>query len=71
MNKEQDNQPSSGGTNSGDEQSENNAIPDPDFHGAAIVDEDGKETEITEEMVRKAIHDLDEEAYPELDDESE
>lgn len=36
-----------------------------DFHGAAIVDEQGNETEITESMVRKAINDLEPETYPE------
>ena len=37
---------------------------DVDFHEAAIIDENGKEIEITEEMVRKAIHEIDEDAYP-------
>lgn len=38
-----------------------------DFHGAAVVDEDGNEIEITESMVRKAIHELEPEAYPEVE----
>jgi hypothetical protein len=36
-----------------------------DFHEAAIIDEQGNEIEITEEMVRRAINKLDDEAYPE------
>lgn len=39
-----------------------------DFHGAAVLDENGNEIEITESMVRKAIHDLEPEAYPEIDE---
>lgn len=38
-----------------------------DFHEAAIIDEQGNEIEITEDMVRRAIHELDEEAYPDAD----
>lgn len=39
-----------------------------DFHEAAIVTESGEEIAITEDMVRKAIHELDEEAYPEVEE---
>ena len=39
----------------------------PDFHEARLIDEQGNEVEITEEMVRKAIHELDDAAYPEQD----
>lgn len=35
------------------------------FNEAAIIDENGNEVEITEEMVRKAINELDGAAYPE------
>ncbi|MEH6466822.1 MAG: PA1571 family protein [Porticoccus sp.] len=35
---------------------------DPDFHGAALIDEDGNEILITEGMVQEACADLDEEA---------
>lgn len=38
-----------------------------DFHGAAVVDENGNEIEITESMVRKAIQELEPEAYSEED----
>lgn len=34
----------------------------PDFHGAALIDDDGNETPITEGMVQKACSGLDEEA---------
>jgi len=40
---------------------------DIDFHGAAIVDAKGNETEITEEMVQKAINELE----PEIKTEEE
>lgn len=33
----------------------------PDFHGAAVIDEDGKEIPITEEMVQDACQKLDNE----------
>lgn len=39
-----------------------------DFHEAAIVTESGEEIAITEEMVRKAIQQLDQDAYPEADE---
>lgn len=32
---------------------------DPDFHGAALIDEDGNEIPITEDMVQEACSDLD------------
>jgi len=48
-----------------DKKSEHEEI---DFHGAAVVDESGNEIEITESMVRKAIHELEPEAYPEEED---
>lgn len=48
-----------------DKQSE--ATAEVDFHEAAIIDEQGNEIEITEDMVRRAIHELDEEAYPNAD----
>ena len=35
----------------------------PDFHGAAIIDEDGNEHPITEKMVRKAIKKLKKEEF--------
>lgn len=35
---------------------------DPDFHGAALIDEDGNEIPITEGMVQEACTDPDEEA---------
>jgi len=38
-----------------------------DFHEAAIIDENGNEVKITEEMVRKAIHEIDEDVYPSAD----
>lgn len=31
-----------------------------DFHGATVIDEDGKETPITEEMVQRACSELEE-----------
>ena len=34
----------------------------PDFHGAAIIDEDGNEVPITEDMVKKACDKLEEES---------
>ena len=43
------------------------AAQDVDFHEAAIIDENGNEIEITEEMVRKAIHEIDEDTYPSAD----
>lgn len=33
-------------------------LSDRDFHGAAIIDEHGKEVPITEEMIQKACDDL-------------
>lgn len=39
-----------------------------DFHGGTVIDEQGNEVEITETMVRKAIHELDPEAYPEVEE---
>ena len=62
MNKEQDK------PNSTDTPEESQAPESPDFHGATVVDSAGNETKITEDMVRQAIHSLDEDAYPELDD---
>ena len=41
-----------------------------DFHGAAVVDEDGRETEITESMVRKAIRALEPDIDAEVDAEN-
>jgi len=35
----------------------------PDFHGAAIIDDQGNEVAITEEMVRGAIYALDSDAF--------
>ena len=32
---------------------------EPDFHGAAIIDEQGREIPITENMIRSAIEQLD------------
>ena len=43
--------------NSDKEQAEN--TPSPDFHGAAIIDDEGNEIPITEEMIKKACDDLD------------
>lgn len=34
--------------------------PEVDFHGAAIIDEDGHEIPITEEMIQKACAELEE-----------
>lgn len=36
---------------------------EPDFHGAAVIDDQGNEIAITEEMVRGAIFALDRNAY--------
>lgn len=36
---------------------------EPDFHGAAVIDDQGNEIAITEEMVRDAIFALDHDAY--------
>ncbi len=33
----------------------------PDFHGAAVIDEDGNEIPITEDMVQEAFEELEEE----------
>lgn len=33
--------------------------PEPDFHGAAIIDEHGREIPITEDMVQRACRKLD------------
>lgn len=52
-----------------EEQKDKKTEEEVDFHGAAIVDEKGNEIEITESMVRKAIHELEPEAYPEVEDE--
>ena len=39
---------------------------DHDFHGAAIIDEQGKEVPITEDMVKRACDELDKSSvYPE------
>ena len=35
-----------------------------DFHGAAVIDEDGNVTPITEEMVQKACAELEEASNP-------
>jgi len=34
--------------------------PSPDFHGAALLDDEGNEIPITEDMVREACKELDE-----------
>ena len=34
--------------------------PSPDFHGAAVLDEDGNEIPITEDMVQEAFEELEE-----------
>ncbi len=39
----------------------------PDFNGAAVIDEQGNEIAITEDMVRQAINELDERAYAETE----
>lgn len=49
--------------------SQDNAGQEVDFHEAAIITESGEEIAITEEMVRKAIHQLDDEAYPDAEEE--
>lgn len=41
-----------------------------DFHGAALIDQDGKEVLITEEMVQDACHKLDEKEPSEPQSES-
>jgi hypothetical protein len=41
--------------------SENSKTKEADFHGAAILNEDGTETPITEDMVRDACEKLDSE----------
>jgi hypothetical protein len=38
---------------------------EPDFHGAAIIDDQGNEIAITEDMVRSAICALDSDVYVE------
>lgn len=53
---------------SGESKEKNDLEPNIDFHGAAVVDEEGNEIEITESMVRKAIHELEPEAYPDVED---
>ena len=35
------------------------AAPEPDFHGAAIIDEEGHEIPITEDMIKDACEKLD------------
>lgn len=45
--------------------------PEVDFHQATVINEKGEEIAITEKMVRKAIHQLDDEAYPESELEQE
>lgn len=42
-----------------------------DFCGAAVIDENGQEIEITEEMVRQAIRALDADADPEAVDQGQ
>jgi len=39
-------------------------VAQPDFNGAALIDDQGNEIAITEEMVRGAIQSLDRDAYP-------
>ena len=51
-----------------DQKDKKSEAEDVDFHGAAVVDENGNEIEITEDMVRKAIHELEPEAYPEVEE---
>lgn len=36
----------------------------PDFHGAALIDDNGREIPITEAMVQNAISDLNQKAAP-------
>ncbi|MEQ9209112.1 MAG: hypothetical protein RLN96_04600 [Pseudomonadales bacterium] len=39
-----------------------------DFNGGTVISNDGKEVAITEDMVRKAIKELDPHAFAETDD---
>lgn len=41
-----------------------------DFNGGTVVSQDGKEVAITEDMVRKAIKELDPDAFAELEAEN-
>ncbi|WP_461518049.1 PA1571 family protein [Porticoccus sp.] len=42
--------------------------PSPDFHGAAVIDEDGNEIPITEGMLQEAFEELEESAPNDLTD---
>ena len=39
-------------------------VKSPDFHGAALIDDNGREIPITEDMVQHAISDLNEPPRP-------
>ena len=39
-------------------------VPDPDYYGGAVIDADGVETPITDEMVKHACHVLEHVRFP-------
>ncbi len=61
---------SSGETTKGVDKRRDEHNPQVDFHGGTLIDENAREVEITESMVRQAIHELEPEAHPELKDQT-